>query len=58
MLVRIAAYETVAVCTGAANKAMAMAVCGITSGENSWRVLRKQDRVRALTAVKTDYSEV
>ena len=32
---RIAVYETVAVCTGAANKAMVMAMCGITSGENS-----------------------
>ena len=51
--VRIAVCETVAVYnTGAASKAMVMTMCGITPGENSMRALRKQDRVRALTAAK------
>ena len=51
--VRIAVCETVAVYnTEAASKAMVMTMCGITPGENSIRALRKQDRVRALTAAK------
>lgn len=51
--VRIDVCETVAVYnTGAASKGMVMTMCGITPGENSMRALRKQDRVRALTAAK------